>query len=168
MRRIEKRVGSPIWLTIVLFAISFFSLSAIPFCQNLTGTGQRISGYIVAALFWFFLMLGFLFVFFTKRRQQAVRRRLKSMGLIRAHQPPGIISFSLRPLSIILYIAFLIEILLIVSDMIFHWVSGYIMFPIISVTLFTFMLHCMVDGENYKVYQVIKKGMDQNHEHKSE
>ncbi len=168
MRRIEKRVGSSIWLTIVSFAISFFSLSAIPFSQNLTDTGQKIPSFMIAAIFWFFLIWGFLLTFLTKRRQQTVRKKLKSMGLIRAHQPPGIISFSSNPFSIILYVAFLIEIILIVSDLIFHWVPGYIMFPIISVTLFTFMLHCVVDGENYKVYQVIKKGMDQNHEHKGE
>lgn len=164
MRRIEKEVGLPIWLTITAFAVSFFSLSAIPFSQYLTDTGQRISGYIIATVFWLFLIIGLLIVFFTKGRQQTAKRKLKSMGLLRAHQPPGIINFSISPLTVTIYLICLIGLIVMISDMIFHWAPGYIMFPILSITLFTFMLHCVVDGENYKVYQVIKKGLDQNHE----
>ena len=164
MRRIEKEVGMPIWLTMAAFAVSFFSLSAIPFTQHLTDTGQKISGYIIAAVFWLFLLIGLLIVFFTKERQQTARRKLKSMGLLRAHQPPGIISFSISPLTVTIYLIFLIGFIVTISDIILHWVPGYIMFPIFSITLFAFMLHCVIDGENYKVYQVIKKGLDQNHE----
>lgn len=168
MRRLEKEVGFTIWLTVASFAVSFFSLSAIPFSQHLTDTGQRISGYIIAIIFWLFLIAGFLLAFFTKRRQQAVGRKLKSMSLLRDSQLPGVISFSLSPFTVSIYAVFLIGLIVSISDMIFHWVPGYIMFPVISITLFAFMMHCVVDGENYKIYQVIKKGMDQNHEHKDE
>ena len=164
MRRIEKEVGMPIWLTMAAFAVSFFSLSAIPFTQHLTDTGQKISGYIIAGAFWLFLLIGLLLAFFTKGRQQTVRRKLKTMGLLRAHQPPGIISFSISPLTVTIYLIILVGLIVTISDIIWHWVPGTIMFPILSITLFAFVLHCVVDGENYKVYKVIKKGLDQNHE----
>ena len=153
MKRIEKEIGLSIWLTIVSFAVSFLSLSAIPLSQHLTDKGQRITGYIIAAIFWLFLIVGFLIVFLTKRRQQTVRRKLKSMRLLRAHQSPGIISFSLSPLTITIYMIFMIGLIVVISDMIFHWVPGYIMFPIISITLVAFMMHCVIDGENYKIYK---------------
>lgn len=168
MRQIEKEVGLPIWLTIAAFAVSFFSLSIIPLSQHLNDTGQTISGYLIAAVFWLFLILGFLTVFFTKKRQQPVRRKLKTTGLLKAHQPPGIISFSRSPLTVTLYAVFLIGLIVMISDIVFHWASEYIMFPILSITLFAFMLHCVVDGENYKVYQVVKKGMDQGHAQEDE
>ena len=164
MKRLEKEVGMPIWLTMAAFAVSFFSLSAIPFTQHLTDTGQRISGYIIAGTFWLFFIIGLLIVFFTKRRQQTARRKLKSLGLLKAHQPPGIISFSISPLTVTIYLIFLLGLIVTISDIILRWVPGYIVFPVLSITLFAFMLHCVVDGESYKVYKVIKKGLDQNHE----
>ena len=160
MNQMAKKAGFPLLITVIAFAISFFSLCAIPLIQNANDTGQSPLQYLIAAVFWLFLLLGILSIFLTKHVHRTIRRKAKKRGLLPARRLPGIITFSMKPISIALYAVVFIGIVMIVTDILFQWASQYLMFPTVSCTLFAFALHCVVDGENYHVYTLVKKGID--------
>lgn len=145
-------------ITVVLYAVSFFSLSIIPFMDSLEEATQRIVSNIIAAMFYLGLIAGIVFDLLANRE---ILRNSKgtARALLDRQKSPGIITFSADRKHLIIYGVLAIGIVIMVSDIIFSWVAGYIMFPIISLTLFLFAVHCIIDGKNYKIYMNMKKGV---------
>ncbi len=149
----------PMRASVLCFAVSFFSLSAIPLAQLCPETVNKILGYVIAAVFWLFLFSGTVLFWLAKKRIRPYRRKLKSVGELSASRLPGVFRFSRRPLSLIMYGIILVGAVLIITDIIFSYVPSAVMFPILSVTLFAFALHCIVDSETYQVFLKYRKGM---------
>lgn len=159
MKNINK-YRIPILVNVLSFAIAFFSISLIPISQ-LFGEGvEKWMGYVIAAIFWLSLIFGFVSIRLTTLKFEGMKNKAIKLGLHKEQRLPGIISFGLSVPKIIIYAVTLIGLILIITDLIFTWVPSYIMFPILSITLFAFALHCIADGENYKVYKFIKEGMN--------
>lgn len=137
-------------LTIVFMTISSLSLSLIPFMKESTENGSSPLGYVIAAIFWLGLIAALVSTYLTRT---SLRQHQKGQRL------PGIIKFSLNKKSIILYAFIVIGLVLIVTDIAFTYVPEIIMFPIVSVTIILFTVHCVVDGKYYKAYQQMKECM---------
>lgn len=146
-----KKIRNTFYLAVIFFFISFFSLSALAVMPFLREQGQIIMGYTVAILFWIFLAFGLLFA-------AQAGLSISRSGVKKEHKLPGIISFSANAKHIIVYLVCGVGIALMLSDMIYDCISSRVMFPIISVTLFAFVIHCMVDGVNYKTFKKMKEG----------
>lgn len=159
MHEKQQRYGTYFLLTLGCFAISAVALALIPFLQFLKESGQSVFRIIIAAAFWAGLLVGIFSTFITNAGMSGARRRVYKAGKLEKSKLPGIVSFSIRPLSVITYAVFFCGAALAVSEIITHWLPEFVLFPILGITLFAFAFHCVIDGKNYKVYRIIKEGM---------
>lgn len=158
MSKQEKKAKIFLQITVILFAVSFFSLSFIPFMDSSDESTQRILSNIIAALFWLGLIAGIIFNCITNR---VIRKNSKKAvkKVFNKQKFPGAITFSSNMKHLIIYGVILIGVVIMISDIALSWVASYIMFPVISLTLFLFTVHCIIDGKNYKIYMNAKEGV---------
>ncbi len=146
--------------TLIFAALSSFSVCVIPFLDNFSESVGQIVAYIIAAMFWAGLVAIFICVCLTRRILYKSRAKLIADGYIKKHQRIGIISFSKDGRMLAVYTITALGLILIVTDIIFSYVPEVLMFPIISVTILSFIFHCVIDGKYYKAYQLIKERAD--------
>lgn len=158
--KLLKNSRRSIVLTIVFSAISALSVSVIPFIPENESVMGSVMGYVFAAVFWFALLMAFVASGFTRKTLYKYRRYLVSKKYIPKEHPWGIFSFSKKWNMLILYGTCLAGIAVIVTDIVFCYVPERIMFPIISLTMLLFAVHCVVDGKYYKVYKQIKESVN--------
>jgi len=158
MKKQDNKSKVLLLITVILFAVSFFSLSLIPFTDGLEEETQRMVSNIIAVLFYLGLIAGVVFDILANRQ---IRNSSKKTAkeILEKQKLPGVISFSTDKKNLILYGVLAIGIVIMISDIILNWVESYIMFPIISLTLFLFAVHCIIDGKNYKIYVKTKEGV---------
>lgn len=159
--RLYKKISSLISGSIICFAVSFFSLSAIPLIALLPRESRRIPQYIVASLFWLFLIAALALVRITSNRLFAVRRKLAERGLRVRQKRDGLFTFSAQPGHLILYAVGAAGLLLLAADLIFGFLPGGVVFPLLSATLFSIALHAILDGRNYKTLELLGKRMEE-------
>ena len=146
-------------VTISLAFLEFVSILCIPFV-NLDGTlVQRISGYILATIFWISILVECIFVHFSTKERRWIERKEYRNKVLKYSQP-GAISFfknaEATVADVILFIAVtLVEILM--------WTqvkTGWMLMADISILFLSFNLHCILNGKNYrylKSYRIYKK-----------
>lgn len=139
-------------LMTLFFGVASLSLSLLSLMPLLNDTAQIRLAYGVAITFWSGMVAGCICLI----RVDMLRKELKGRKKRRRWRPPGIVAFSIDKPHMVLYGGILLGLTLMVSDMIKHWISSYVMFPIISITLFVFIVHCIIDGNNYKTYKILK------------
>ena len=159
-RNILSNARLSIIITVVSIALSSFSLSLIPYTSGFAEGEGNIIAYIIAAVFWIGLLLTFIAAHSTKRTLHRLREKLIIKGYIKKHQPIGIVSFSKDWRMWILYGTTMLGLVFIITDIIFGYVPEAIMFPIISVTILSFAVHCVFDGKYYKAYKLIKESVN--------
>lgn len=165
MNRVVKEATVSLILTIVAMAISSLSLSLIPFTTGIDEGQDNYMPYAIAVAFWLGLVLTFVTTKMTKVSLHRWRERLALRGYIKKQKIPGIFFFSWNIRNAIIYLITAVGLVLIISDIAFGFVPEIVMFPIISITLLSFMLHCVFDGQYYKVYKMIKESMDDETKH---
>lgn len=146
------------FITLGCFACAAIALSLIPILQYLKESDQTAVRIVIATIFWAGLLIGIFSTFITNAHMSRARRRVYKSGALKKAKLPGIISFSAKPLSVITYAVFLAGLALAISEIVRHWLPEQALFPILGITLFAFVLHCVIDGKNYKVYRKIKEG----------
>lgn len=156
-RTVLRDAKLSIMVSLVSAAISSASLSLIPFIVGFEEGKNKVIAYVVAAIFWLGILLTMIASHFTKRTLKRYREKLIAHGCVKRHQPIGIFGFSKDWRMWVLYVLMIFGLTLIVSDIIFGYVPELIMFPVISVTILSFAVHCVVDGRNYKAYKLIKE-----------
>lgn len=164
MNRTIQAMRLPFRVSFISFIVSSASLGVIAFVQFLPDKLQNITNYIIAVLFYLGIIVGALAMKKAKARMYRWRRNLMAERKYEKQRFPGIITFSTDIKHMILYAVCVLGILVMISDVIFHYISEYIMFPILSIIFFAFTIHCIVDGENYKLFKAIKEGMDKGYE----
>lgn len=160
MVRKSKRYKVYFFSVIFSFFISSFSLSFVPVVDRLEQTAGNVTKIIIGILFWLGFIVGLILTIVGKKIFVQDKRRLVSSGKYKRQRLPGMFYMRKNILSFIVYAMFFIGLIFIVSDVLFNYIPQYIMFPIISIVLFSFILHCVIDGENFKIYKKIKDGTD--------
>lgn len=152
MRLHLRLIRKNILFTVISLFLSTSILNIIPYIQFQEGLLKRCLIFISAFLFWSGIVMAVLFSKKTKDFLWSIKisYKLDFLG------PPGIVNFSKK--HIMLYLVFLVGLVLMISDMIFNYISMYIMFPIISIVFFSFAIHCIVDGKVYKNYKIVRDG----------
>ncbi len=150
--------------TLCSFALSSASIAFIPLLQLAEGTPQRILTYVIAALFWFGVIFGCVIHRKASMELLEVRRRIRTDEPIRRQRFIGLITFHADITNIVVYALFAVCFVLVAVDSFFHCISEYIFFPAISVMIFTFILHCVIDGKYYNLYLRIKEGVNYGNE----
>ena len=159
IRGVLKKARLFIVTTVASAALSSLSLSLIPIISQLDKERQTVVLYVLATVFWGNLLLTIIGTYYTQKSLFGVRRQL-IRGYIRKHQRVGIVSFSKDWKMLIVYGVTIIGMLLIISDIIWGYTPETIMLPILSITMFLFIVHCIVDGKYYKAYKLIKESLD--------
>ena len=157
IKNVLKDAKLSIVMTFVVATLSSFSLSFIPYTSGFVKDESNVIAYVIAAFFWIGLLLTFIAAHSTKRTLYKLREKLIAKGYITKHQPIGIVSFSKDWRMWILYGVTVLGSVLIITDIIFGYAPETLMFPIISVTILSFTVHCVVDGKYYKAYKLIKE-----------
>lgn len=164
MNRIIRKVKTTFRFMYVSFAISSFALFFMSFLDCLPERAEKVCGYIFAFLFWLGIIIGCLFF---KQINGLLNRYIKrfcdDIGFP-CQRFPGIITFSRKPLMVSLYFLIIIGVGLMVSDIFLHYIPQFVMFSIISIVFFSFIIHCVVDGRNYKLYQKVRKECSRSYE----
>lgn len=144
----------------ISIGITAFSLSFLPFTKITAIVERDFVSVTVGVLFWLGVILMITNLIIGKRLFTKAGNKLVSLGLMEKQKSPGVISFSKKIGHVILYVICLLGLGIAVSDIIFNYVPEQVMFPIVSIVLFTFFTHCIIDGKNFKIYKIIKDGMD--------
>lgn len=152
-KQLSRMRSAIIWMILFygMASLSLFFLSLMPVLNEKT---QTVLGYTVAIVFWSGMLLGSAILVILSCLRRKLKKRVKGYQ----QRLPGIVSYTKERFHIVLYITILIGMTLMVSDIVHHWISSYVMFPIISITLFLFIIHCIIDGRNYKIYKLLKEG----------
>lgn len=159
-RNIVREAKISIVITLIAITISSVSLSLIPFTSGFEAGESNTAAYIIAAAFWVGLLVTSVASHATKRTLFRYREKLIVKGYITKHQPIGLVNFSRDWRMWLLYGATVLGFLLIITDIIFGYVPETVMFPVISVTILSFAVHCVVDGKYYKAYKLIKESVN--------
>lgn len=158
MSRYLRRLRRLLRFSVTGFTIFSVSVGLIPLLGFFPPVTERILSYCVAALFWGGCLLGSLSFLLFSRFLRRRKKRMLAEGTIREPRGIGIFSFTGKPSRWILYGCCVLGTLFLILNTAFGFAPEDLMFPVISIVLFTFSIHCIADGKNYKLYQAIKKG----------
>ncbi len=154
-KRIKDRYKLFMKGSIFAFLLSSAAICLIPF---LTRAQQRSAmSVLLGVLFWLGIIAGGVLIFLCSRMRKNVERIIEKPNES-AKKKIGFISFKFSIGRIILYAVCVIGLVLIVTDLIFEYATLYLMAPIISLTFFAWVLHCILDGKNYYIYSLVKEG----------
>lgn len=156
VRKNIRALAFYIRMTLLIMCIQFLMLFLIP-VVNVYGTDfQRISSYIVATIFWSCLVIIIVLIFKTSGKRRLLEKNIENIRLKRKYRL-GIISFFKNQeamiADLILFVSFVFSIVLIAFEINVDWLV-YIM---ISLFFFTFNLHCLLNGKNYRYLKLYKK-----------
>ena len=159
MARRDRGSGLFFVITFASFALSSVALLLIPFISAADDRTKKLLTVIVAGMFWVGMAVGIMSTWLTNSALRHMRHWVYTSGLMDRPKLPGVITFTPKALNIIIYVIFIAGLGLMISDLIVRWASEYLMFPIISATLYVFVIHSVIDGKNYKAYRIVKDGM---------
>ncbi len=157
----EKRLnkcGRLFALARACFAISSLAVILIPYLQYADVKIKKALSSAVAIMFWAGMVFGAIFSWLSAVRSRKIRESAKEKGVNKDGKMPGVFCFQKKPLSIVLYVVIILGIILSLSDIFYNWISEFIMFPCIAVTIMAFVLHCQIDGRSYRAYVFLKEG----------
>ena len=153
-----KKARITLLITILSMTASSISLMFITLVSSDKGMNNWMA-YIIALTFWLGIVLAVVSTILTKIFLSKERQKLIDKEMIKKQVIPGIVYFDFKMNNIIIYSIMGIGLLLIVSDLFMNYIPEAIMFPVISITLISFSLHCVIDGKYYKVYKIIKESV---------
>ena len=108
--------------------------------------------FALAVIFWVCLLACIVIPFFIRKVLGTYVKKAKIDSRL-----PGILSLSGGKQNIVLYAITVIGIAVIVTDIFWGYLPEVMIFPLISITLLSFLIHCIIDGKYYKIYKNIKE-----------
>ena len=148
----------------VTFGISALSLLVIPFLDSFSAKVQIVSSYIFAAIFWCSLIIGLILIKIISNIEYIVKINYSSITFDENQKLPGIINFEIKPMKLVLYFLTLLGLILMISDIVFHYINKFVMFPVIAITFYAFVVHSVIDGKSYKIYKNANKHIKEGNE----
>lgn len=146
-----------IMMTFIAVALSSFSIGLIPFMVEFKEGESNAMAYVIAIVFWGGFLGSLIATYLTKRTLYRYRETLIRKGYIERNKMIGIISFSKDWKMWILYGITIVGVILIITDIIFGYIPEKVMFPMMSITILSFAIHCVMDGKYYTVYKRMKE-----------
>ena len=156
MKQYEKKFRKYFGIILGSFFCSAFSLSFIPALNRMDERVAAGLGYVIALLFWIGLIVGCIMIGVMNTKMRRARAKAYSAWKMKRPKRPGMFMFSKEPLHLVIYFVIVSGFVISVADLIRTFVPTRIMFPIISITYFAIVIHGMIDGKNFRIYQKIK------------
>lgn len=151
-------------VTISLAFLEFVTILCIPFVSLDGLLVQRISGYILATIFWLSILIECIFVHLSAKERRWIERKENHNKTVK-YSPPGVISFFKSPEAIVADVILFVTATLVVILMWAQVKTEWIIITDISVLSLSFNLHCVLNGKNYrylKSYRLYKKEQKQD------
>ena len=151
--KIQKVLLSLSVLFMFLFSITFLFMK--PANTRLINTGDQTFLNIVGASFWATLALSVITIFLMSIR---CRKYKKSIGATKKSRPGMFRFFSNMPAKIV-DILMMVSLVLLVCFIAF-FSENYLIYIFLSTTIFSFFMHCVLNGENYRY--ITNSGIEEN------
>lgn len=151
----RKKVDS-IWLGISVFCFLLLAISFLLMPFGTTATADKISAVtlISGIVFWASIVLGIVAqcVLSSRRKAWYSKNRIKKS---RVKQKIGLISFFKNTYAAIADIGLALSLTGLIAVLIVTQGTGYVCYVFISLFVFSFSMHCILNGKNY--YYVINQ-----------
>lgn len=153
---LDRRLVKYLTVTIILAFLEFVVILFIPLV-NLDGAMmQRISAYILAAMFWISVVTEvFLVELSTYERRWIERRGYRSNEL--RYSKLGVISFFKNPEAVVADIVLFISVIVVWIAAWLQIETEWVIIAGVSVLVLSFNLHCILNGKNYRYIKNMKK-----------
>ncbi len=145
-------------IMVVSFATSAGVLAFIPLIDLLPDKLGKILSIVIGALFWIGLICAIVMNVRLSSMRRNVEEKIPAIKSRMKRRLPGVIAFEKSLDHLAIYGIFAISFILIIVDTIFGCMTRYLMFPVVTLAYLSFVAHCVIDGKNFKVYRVLKKG----------
>lgn len=134
-----------IWLgvSIVGFAILSVSFLLMPVESNV------VISKIAGVMFWLGLVIGIVFQVLLARQRKIGITKNRVQRLSNQRMKPGILSLFKNPIAVVFDLLMAIGLVGLISSMILTKGMGYICYVFISITVFSFSMHCIFNGRIY-------------------
>ncbi len=140
------------------FALSALSIAFMTFVKPVEN-GVSPLGYLLGALAWLGIIVGLISLFITTAVSRIHRKRMRSGNrpgqAYRIQKLPGIFSITVRPFNLLVYAVFIVGFIVCITDLIFSYISSGLT-VIVAITYYSFVIHSIIDGKNYKIYKFYK------------
>ena len=140
------------------YGVSALAIVMIAMTQHLVEAARQPFQIVVALMFYVGLLVGIVATVKVSRMRQVMQKRSAKVNSLLTQRAPGVISFKVGVINIVLYSVFAAGLIICVVDILTHSVNSTAMFGVIAVTYLAFVMHCIVDGKNYKIYKLLMKG----------
>lgn len=150
-------------IVIIALAVSSFSLVLAVFGDYNGSTANIVAAIIAGLLFWLFLILGYvLLAMISKHRKQYEKKAVDSSGNRTKNaenkKKPGIICFFSNQYALISDVAMGISfILTLVVLLLIPKTPQILQLLLISLTVFSIHMHCVLNGINFKYIRELSK-----------
>lgn len=135
-------------------AIALFSIQFINVIQN-ERVNQVIS-YFIAGVFWLSLIAGqIIFWIANAERNQMEKKHKKRIKYQKS--PMGLISFCKSPRGKIADVILSISMITLLTIIILHKSTRWIILSVLSIVFLSFQLHCFYNGRNYRFIRAYDK-----------
>lgn len=167
--RVEKIMIFFSMLCLLIFSLSFLCM---PYANEKYVHGDRNYIYLIGAMFWGSLILGYLLLFIVNyRRREALRRnkdqykkqkfkgkKQKKMDKPPRKEPWGVFGCLSNIPAIISDCTFLISLMGCITYMAMKSTTDYLNYILFAIILFSFHMHCIFNGKNYRYIFSKEKG----------
>ena len=134
-----------IWLSISIAGFAILSVSFLLMPVESHAVISKIAG----LMFWLGLVIGIMFQILLARHKKIGMTKNRIQRLANQRIKPGIFSLFKNPMTIVFDLLMAIGLVGLISSMILTKGMGYICYMFISITVFSFSMHCIFNGRIY-------------------
>lgn len=133
------------WLSISIAGFAILSVSFLLMPVESHAVISKIAG----VMFWFGLVIGIIFQVILARHRKIGMTKNRIQRLANQRVKPGVFSLFKNPVAIVFDLLMAIGLVGLISSMILTKGMGYICYAFISITVFSFSMHCIFNGRIY-------------------
>lgn len=144
--------------SIISFGIMSLSFLLMPIDLMLNIINSRIINIIIGIVFWLGLLVGAVCQVILSIKMKPLRKE--------SYNKPGLLKFFSNRLAVIFDTFLIIGLIGLVVSLIVTNMVGYSCYIFLSLTVLSFVMHCIFNGKNYKLLTNVKE--EKNNERKVE
>lgn len=152
-----KKIRFKFVFTIISFFITSADILLMPISNNITSLSTKWFDIVIGIIFWLSLIVGIVFfVMYAKNCKDWYSQNIGERDVYKERKI-GLITFFSNEFAIfsdaLLFISFAVFVLL----MIFTNGSGFICYVVIAILIYSFVLHCILNGKSFYIHSCVNK-----------
>lgn len=153
----EKKLSALLIASIVCYCVMSLNFLIMPVGNSVTDKSMRWLDILTGLIFWLGLIFGsVLYVIFSRECKKWYKNNKGNKDIYK-EKKIGLISFFSNRMALVADICLIISILLFAVLMIFTDRTSYICFISIMLLVFSFTMHCILNGKSFFVYEYVNK-----------